>query len=72
VTVQTKSIERVVRTIELTEDMAKTVYFYFERYAVDGVVSVEILDDGSLWLPHHETGTRQFLGSTKRLRRPDA
>lgn len=71
-TVQTKSIERVVRTIELTEDMAKTVYFYFERYAVDGVVSVEILDDGSLWLPHHETGTRQFLGSTKRLRRPDA
>lgn len=70
--VQTKTIDRVVNTVELTEDMARTLYFYFDRYAVDGVVSVEVLDDGSLWLPHRETGTRQFLGSTRKLRRPDA
>lgn len=71
-TVQPKALVRVVNTIEFTEDMAKTLSDHFDTYAVDGIVSVEVLDDGSLWLPHCLSGTRQFLGSTRKLKRPDA
>lgn len=64
--------KRIVASFEMTEDMARTLYFYFDKYEVSGVVKVEALDDGSLWLPHYESGTRQFLGSTKPLGRYDA
>ena len=52
---------RIIAEAEFTEDMAKTLYFYFDTYAVDGVVQVEVTKAG-LWLPHPILGNRQFLG----------
>lgn len=52
---------RILAEAEFTEDMAKTLYFYFDTYAVEGVVRVEVTKAG-LWLPNPILGNRQFLG----------
>ena len=46
---------------EFTADMVQTLLNYFECYAVDGIVVVELTSHG-LWLPNPHTKTRQFLG----------
>lgn len=55
-----------------TKDMAETLLRFFETYATDGVVTVEV-DDLRLWLVHPHNKTRQFLGqadlSEQQLRR---
>jgi len=50
----------VAAKAEFTKDMVETLNEYFEQYAVDGVVTVEVSNRG-LWLPNPATG-RQFLG----------
>ena len=50
--------------IELTEDMAQTLYTYFSNYEKDGVVTLESNDMG-LWLKNHRTNSRQFLGKAR-------
>lgn len=50
--------------IELTEDMAQTLYTYFSSYEKDGVVTLESNDMG-LWLKNHRTNSRQFLGKAR-------
>lgn len=61
-------IKKIAGVVEFTQDMAQTLADYFDTYSVGGVVSVEIGDDGSLWLPNKHDGSRQFLG----LARPPA
>ena len=51
----------VVAEAEFTEDMAETLCEYFQSYAVDGVVRIEVSNRG-LWLQNPATGRRQFLG----------
>lgn len=51
---------QVLAVAEFTEDMADTLRKYFQSYAVDGVVSVEVSTHG-LWLVN-PLGGRQFLG----------
>ena len=51
----------ILAEAEFTEDMAKTLYFFFDTYAVEGVVRVEVTKAG-LWLPNPLLGNRQFLG----------
>ena len=46
---------------EFTLDMVQTLNEYFDTYAVDGVVTVEITNAG-LWLPNPHFSSRQFLG----------
>lgn|GEM_PF-6997433 len=46
---------------EFTRDMVDTLHEYFDQYAVDGVVTVEVSNRG-LWLPNPVTHGRQFLG----------
>ncbi|MDM7459653.1 MAG: hypothetical protein P3W94_009975 [Paracoccus sp. (in: a-proteobacteria)] len=46
---------------EFSKDMVETMLAYFEAYAEDGVVTVEVTSWG-LWLPNKTTGGRQFLG----------
>lgn len=53
---------KVIGVAEFTRDMAETLVDYFEAYAVEGVVSVELGNDGTLWLPNKRQGGRQFLG----------
>lgn len=50
--------------IELTEDMAQTLYTYFSSYEKNGVVTLESNDLG-LWLKNHRTNSRQFLGKAR-------
>jgi len=50
--------------IELTEDMAQTLYTYFSSYEKDGVVTLESNDMG-LWLKNHRNNSRQFLGKAR-------
>lgn len=57
----TNTPPRVVGTACFTRDMAETLLTYFDAYATEGVVSVELTTHG-LWLPHPSTMTRQFLG----------
>ena len=47
-------------------DMAETLKTYFDAYAVDGRVSIEVTDRG-LWLQTRIGGV-QFLGSTEIIR----
>ncbi len=54
----------VTQDIELTEDMAQTLYTYFSSYQKDGVVTLESNDMG-LWLKNHRTNSRQFLGKAR-------
>lgn len=58
----------VLATAELTIDMVDTLKKYFDRYAVDGVVAVEITTHG-LWLPNPNENGRQFLGLARLPRR---
>lgn len=53
---------------EFTIDMVETLATFFDAYAVDGVVKVEVTTHG-LWLPNPHSKTRQFLGLA---RLPDA
>lgn len=48
-------------TAEFSRDMVETMLTYFDAYAEDGVMKVEVTPWG-LWLPNHATGGRQFLG----------
>lgn len=57
-----KSIrEPKLATAEFSRDMVETMLTYFDAYAQDGVLKVEVTDWG-LWLPNTVTGGRQFLG----------
>ncbi|SDE82033.1 hypothetical protein SAMN05421538_11219 [Paracoccus isoporae] len=56
---------KVVGVAEFTRDMAQTLTDYFDTYAVEGIVSIELGDDGTLWLPNRRLGGRQFLGMAK-------
>ncbi|WP_297932596.1 hypothetical protein [uncultured Brevundimonas sp.] len=51
---------QIVAVAEFTDDMAATLAEYFEAYAVEGVVSIEVTTHG-LWLKN-PAGGRQFLG----------
>ncbi len=55
---------KIIHNIELTEDMAQTLYTYFSSYEKDGVVTLESNDMG-LWLKNHRTNSRQFLGKAR-------
>lgn len=55
----------ILATAAFSRDMAATLNDYFDRYAVGGVVEVEVTDNG-LWIINPD-GTKQFLGSTVRL-----
>lgn len=55
-------------TAAFSKDMAETLLDYFDRYAVNGTVEVEVTDHG-LWLVN-PNGSKQFLGSTERLSTP--
>ena len=46
---------------EFSKDMVETMLTYFDNYAEDGVLTIEVTQWG-LWLPHPETNSRQFLG----------
>ena len=52
---------KILATAEFSVDMAATLNAYFETYANNGVVSVEVTDCG-LWLVNPHTPSRQFLG----------
>lgn len=49
---------------EFSRDMVETMLQYFEAYADNGVLTVEVRE-GGLWLPNPATGGRQFLGLAK-------
>lgn len=49
---------------EFSRDMVETMLHYFDTYADDGVLTVEVRE-GGLWLPNPVTGGRQFLGLAK-------
>lgn len=51
-------------TAEFSRDMVETMLTYFDAYADEGVLAVEVTSWG-LWLPNKVTGGRQFLGLTK-------
>lgn len=53
---------KILAVAKLDKSMVKTLSDYFDNYAVEGVVSVEVTDFG-LWLINRN-GSRQFLGST--------
>ena len=44
-------------------DMVETLMAFFEHYSIEGVVTVEVTDQG-LWL-RNPIGGRQFLGATE-------
>lgn len=51
----------VLAKAELTKDMIETLIEYFDTYAVEGVVSIEVIEDRRLFLPL-PWGGRHFLG----------
>jgi len=57
---------KVLATAAFSKDMAATLKDYFDQYAVDGIVEVEVTDNG-LWIIN-PNGTKQFLGSTVPLK----
>lgn len=50
-----------VAEAEFSRDMVETLLKYFDFYAKDEVVRVEITHAG-IWLPHPHVRTRHFLG----------
>jgi hypothetical protein len=54
----------ISHNVELTEDMAQTLYNYFSSYEKDGIVTLECNDMG-LWLKNHRSNSRQFLGKAR-------
>ncbi|AUH66814.1 hypothetical protein FNJ84_19810 [Paracoccus sp. M683] len=55
------SLTRILTEAEFTKDMVETMLEYFDQYAVDGVLRVEVTNRG-LWLPNPIVPGRQFLG----------
>jgi len=53
--------ETRLATAEFSKDMVETMLTYFDQYAEDGVLTIEVTQWG-LWLPNPETNSRQFLG----------
>jgi len=56
--------EPKLATAEFSRDMVETMLTYFDAYADEGVLKVEVTSWG-LWLPNKVTGGRQFLGLAK-------
>lgn len=56
--------ERKLADAEFSRDMVETMLHYFDAYADEGVLTVEVRE-GGLWLPNPITGGRQFLGLAK-------
>lgn len=56
--------ERKLADAEFSKDMVETMLNYFDAYADEGVLTVEVRE-GGLWLPNPVTGGRQFLGLAK-------
>jgi hypothetical protein len=52
---------KVLATARFTVDMAETLSKFFGAYAVEGIVTVEVSDQG-LWLVNPHSPARQFLG----------
>lgn len=67
----TQSKPEVLASAKFTRDMVETLSLYFEHYAIDDVVSVEVTTHG-LWLKHVPTNSRQFLGRADMPERPVA
>lgn len=51
----------ILGNVEFTKDMVDTLATFFDTYAVEGVLTVEVSKRG-LWLPNRHTKSRQFLG----------
>jgi hypothetical protein len=51
----------VLATARFTIDMADTLAKYFSAFSIDGVVTLEVTDQG-LWLVSPHAPARQFLG----------
>lgn len=51
----------IMGNVEFTRDMVETLATFFDTYAVEGVLTVEVSNRG-LWLPNRHTKSRQFLG----------
>lgn len=57
-----RSVGRMaIAEAEFSKDMVETMNNYFDQYAENGVLRIEITERG-LWLPNPVTGGRQFLG----------
>lgn len=54
---------KVLATANFTRDMVEALQSYFDDYAVDGVVCIEVTDHGLWW--ENPDGSRQFLGATE-------
>ena len=67
----TQSKPEVLALAKLSRDMVETLSQYFEHYAIDDVVSVEVTTHG-LWLKHVPTQSRQFLGRADKPEQPIA
>lgn len=67
----TQTRPEIMANAGFTQDMVETLNTYFEHYASDGVVTVEVTTHG-LWLQHPQTKTRQFLGRADHPERPVA
>lgn len=52
----------VVAKAELTRDMVDTLKECFDAYAVEGVLSIEVVNDRRLFLELPHGGGRHFLG----------
>lgn len=58
---QMRPVPKTPPVAEFSRDMVETMMTYFEAYADEGVLKVEVTSWG-LWLPNKVTGGRQFLG----------
>lgn len=55
-----RNVEKLAEA-EFSRDMVETLLRYFDAYADEDVVTVEVTNHG-LWLPNPQLQTRQFLG----------
>lgn len=60
---------KVAAIASFDQSMVDNLAKYFDAYAVDGIVNIEVTDHG-LWFVN-PNGTRQFLGSTEVFPRSD-
>lgn len=58
---QMRTVPKNPPVAEFSRDMVETMMAYFDAYAEEGVLKVEVTSWG-LWLPNKVTGGRQFLG----------
>ena len=56
---------KVLASAKFTKDMVESLETYFDQYAVDGVIGIEVTDQGLWW--ENPNGSRQFLGSSTLL-----